>query len=156
MAKRVKIIGAGVAGLSTASYLQRNGYDTEIYEMHSLPGGLCTAWKKKGYTFDGCINWLVGSNPVHPLYSIWNEVLDMKSVKCVEMDIYAKIEDDRGNSLTLYSDADKFGTELKHHAPEHPDLADEIVKGIKLFALKDERDEAVKEQKDSYTKKGCL
>ena len=33
------------------------------FEMHSLPGGLCTAWKPKGYTVDGCVRWLVGSSP---------------------------------------------------------------------------------------------
>ena len=61
MGKRVLVIGAGIAGLSTASYLQRNGFDTEIFELHTQPGGLCTAWKRGGYTFDGCIHWLMGS-----------------------------------------------------------------------------------------------
>ena len=54
--KKVIIIGAGIAGLSAASYLQRNGYDTEIFEAHSLPGGLCTSWKRVDYTFDYCIS----------------------------------------------------------------------------------------------------
>ncbi len=31
--------------------------------MHNLPGGVCTAWKRGGYTFDGCIHWLMGSGP---------------------------------------------------------------------------------------------
>ena len=59
--KKVIIIGAGIAGLSAASYLQRNGYDTEIFEAHSLPGGLCTSWKRGDYTFDYCIHWLMGT-----------------------------------------------------------------------------------------------
>jgi len=42
MAEKVVIIGAGVAGLSTG-YLQMNDYETEIFEMHGLPGGLCTS-----------------------------------------------------------------------------------------------------------------
>ena len=29
--------------------------------MHDKPGGLCTSWKRKGYTIDGCIHWLVGT-----------------------------------------------------------------------------------------------
>lgn len=41
--KKVAIIGAGIAGLSTGCYPEMNGYDTEIFEAHSLPGGLCTA-----------------------------------------------------------------------------------------------------------------
>lgn len=58
---RVIVIGAGIAGLPAGCYGQMNGYATEIFELHTLPGGLCTSWKRKGYTFDGCIQWLVGT-----------------------------------------------------------------------------------------------
>lgn len=68
------IIGAGIAGLATGCYAQMNGYRTQIFELHTLPGGLCTAWKRKGYTFDGCIHWLTGSGPGSGLYSIWEEL----------------------------------------------------------------------------------
>ena len=61
--RSVMIIGAGIAGLSAGIYAQLNGYRSRIYEMHSLPGGLMTAWKRKGYTMDGCIHWLTGSSP---------------------------------------------------------------------------------------------
>ncbi|OYT33480.1 hypothetical protein B6U96_15390 [Archaeoglobales archaeon ex4484_92] len=61
MSKKVIIIGAGIAGLSTGCYLQMNGYETQIFEMSQSPDGLCTSWKRKGYVFDGCIHWLVGS-----------------------------------------------------------------------------------------------
>ena len=59
----VLIIGAGFAGLAAGIYARMNGYNTRIFEMHDKPGGLCTAWKRKGYTIDGCIHWLVGSSP---------------------------------------------------------------------------------------------
>lgn len=48
--KKMIIIGAGIAGLSAGCYAQMNGYQTTIFEMHDKPGGLCTAWKRKGYT----------------------------------------------------------------------------------------------------------
>ncbi len=147
MAKKIKIIGAGVAGLSAASYLQRNGYDTEIYELHSLPGGLCTAWRKKDYTFDSCIHWLVGSSPSNPIYQSWNEILDMNSLTFVEMDFFCRIDDEHGNSLTLYSDADQLGAELKRHSFKHSETIDELVNGIKTFAISDDKDAKVKEQK---------
>lgn len=43
MKKKAIIIGAGIAGLTVGIHLQRNSYDTEIFELHTLPGGLCTA-----------------------------------------------------------------------------------------------------------------
>ena len=61
--KSIIIIGAGFAGLSAGIYAPLNGYKATIFEMHDKPGGLCTSWKRKGYTIDGCIHWLVGSNP---------------------------------------------------------------------------------------------
>jgi len=51
-----------------------NGYDTEIFELHSLPGGLCTAWQRDGYTFDGCIHWLMGSSPGSNMHEMWREL----------------------------------------------------------------------------------
>ena len=51
----VAIIGAGIAGLCTGCYAQMNGYRAHIYEMHTKPGGLCTAWTRNGYTIDACI-----------------------------------------------------------------------------------------------------
>jgi phytoene dehydrogenase-like protein len=56
--KKVNIVGAGIAGLSAGCYLQMNGYDTQIFEAHNLPGGVCTSWKRKGYTIDNCIHCL--------------------------------------------------------------------------------------------------
>ena len=39
MKKKVLVVGAGVAGLSSAIRLQHAGYDVEIYEHASMPGG---------------------------------------------------------------------------------------------------------------------
>ena len=134
MAKKVKIIGAGIAGLSAASYLQRNGYDTEIFELHSLPGGLCTSWKRENYVFDGCIHWLVGSNESHRLYHLWNEVLDMKSFDFIQWENFQTIFLDKENHLTIYSDADALGNEYKRYAPDHGKIIDEFVKAFKTVA----------------------
>ena len=73
--KRIIIIGAGVAGLATGCYAQMNGYSSHIFEMHDLPGGLCTAWERRGYVFDGCIHYLYGSGPGQPtpLWGNWGQ-----------------------------------------------------------------------------------
>ncbi len=66
MDKSITIIGAGIAGLSVGCYAQMNGYRTKIFEMHNKPGGLCTAWKRNGYTIDGCIHHLAGASASRP------------------------------------------------------------------------------------------
>lgn len=67
------VIGAGISGLTTAVYLQRSGFQTIIIEKTDAPGGVSTSWKRKGYTFEGGIHWLIGAKEEIPLHQIWKE-----------------------------------------------------------------------------------
>jgi protoporphyrinogen oxidase len=46
----ILIVGAGIAGLSTAYHLRNEDY--HIYEKEGEVGGLCRSFKKDGFTFD--------------------------------------------------------------------------------------------------------
>lgn len=50
--KRIIILGAGLAGLSAAWYLQKKGCDCEILEKEGESGGLCRSKSVGGFTFD--------------------------------------------------------------------------------------------------------
>ncbi|MCI5774957.1 MAG: phytoene desaturase family protein [Aerococcus sp.] len=50
--KKVIVIGAGVAGLTAAIRLQKEGYDVTIYEKLDRPGGKMHQIKEQGFTFD--------------------------------------------------------------------------------------------------------
>lgn len=67
------VIGAGISGLTTAVYLQRSGLQTLVLEKAAVPGGVSTSWKRKGYTFEGGIHWLIGAKESIPLHKIWLE-----------------------------------------------------------------------------------
>jgi phytoene dehydrogenase-like protein len=118
MSKNVIIIGGGVAGLSSGIYGQLNDYDTEILEMHTLPGGQCTAWKRKDYTFDYCIHWLVGSSS-GPFHDIWKETgaLD-EHTKIWDPDTFATMRMPDGEDFIIYSDIDRWEHYLVDMAPE--------------------------------------
>jgi phytoene dehydrogenase-like protein len=73
MPKTMIIVGAGMAGLSTGCYAQMNGYKTTIFELHEVPGGLCTAWTRKGYTFDLSMHMLANSKS-GPFKKMWDEL----------------------------------------------------------------------------------
>ncbi|NLD63201.1 MAG: NAD(P)-binding protein, partial [Bacteroidales bacterium] len=90
--KSMIIIGAGFAGLAAGIYGRLNGYKTRIFEMHSLPGGLCTSWKRNGYTFDACIHWLVGSSPESNMYRMWEETGIAQNREFVYADEYYRLE----------------------------------------------------------------
>ena len=116
--KSILIIGAGIAGLSAGCYLQMNGYKTRICEMHNLPGGVCTAWQRKGYTIDGCMHWLAGSGPGSGMYRVWQELGVIQNHSFVDHDIYLQVEDKEGRRLSLYTDPDRLEKHMLEIAPE--------------------------------------
>ena len=71
--KKAIVIGAGISGLTAAVYLQRSGIQTLILERATGPGGVSTSWKRKDYTFEGGIHWLIGAKEEIPLHQIWME-----------------------------------------------------------------------------------
>lgn len=131
--KKAIIIGAGISGLCAGSYLQMNGYDTEIFELHNMPGGLCTAWERKGYRFDFCVHWLVGSSPSDNFYFLWNELIDMEKLNFVDHEIFFQIEDKEGRELRIFTDVDRLEEEMKTVAPEDRDIIEEFIGGIRKF-----------------------
>jgi len=130
MPKRVLVIGAGIAGLSAASYLQRNGFETEVFEMHTLPGGLCTAWTRGGFTFDGCIHWLMGSGPSSNLHWIWKE-LGAGDLRFLEWDVYMTVRLSDGDTFTVYTDPDRLEAEMLRLGPEDRKTVGFLVSGIR-------------------------
>ena len=73
MEPNMVIVGAGIAGLSTGYYARLNGYRTTILEANAVPGGLCAAWTRKGYTFDISMHMLIGSKG-GPAHRMWQEL----------------------------------------------------------------------------------
>nr|WP_297935937.1 NAD(P)/FAD-dependent oxidoreductase [uncultured Lachnoclostridium sp.] len=48
----VVIIGGGLGGLVSGNYLAKAGKKVLLAEQHFQPGGCCTSFKRKGFTFD--------------------------------------------------------------------------------------------------------
>jgi len=130
--KNIVIIGGGIAGLSAGCYAQMNGYTSHIFEMNTLPGGLCTSWKRNGYTFDGSIHWLEGTSPEHSFNQIWQELEALKDKDIYYKDMSYKIylQDD---TITLYNDPDKLRRYLCEIAPEDRDMINELADSLELF-----------------------
>ncbi len=131
--KKVTIIGAGIAGLSVGCYLQMNGYDTRIFEAHNLPGGVCTAWKRKGYTIDNCIHWLVGSNASDKYYRFWNELVDMKGMKFVDSEEWMRVETPDGRCMRVFTDIDKLKQEMLEKSPADEGLIRSFTSAARRF-----------------------
>lgn len=134
MSKKIIIVGAGIAGLTAGIHACRNGYETEVFEMHTLPGGLCTAWERKGYTFDGCIHWLVGTKPGSQFNRLWQEVCDIDAMEIIEGDRFISIEGKGGKALHIYSDIDRLESHLLEYSPQDEAVIKELAGAARLMS----------------------
>ncbi len=57
MSNKVVIIGSGFAGLSSACYLAKEGFDVTILEKNKIPGGRARKFEANGFTFDMGPSW---------------------------------------------------------------------------------------------------
>jgi phytoene dehydrogenase-like protein len=134
--KSIIIIGAGIAGLSAGCYAQMNGYRTQIFELHNLPGGLCTAWERKGYLFDGCIHYLFGSGEGQPFNQMWQELGAVQGREFIHHEMYQHVSDGE-NTLIVYTDPDRLQTHMMEISPQDEKLIRAFCHGVRKFAAFD-------------------
>ena len=130
--KSIAIVGAGIGGLATGCYAQMNGYRTQIFEMHTIPGGVCTAWKRKGYTFDGCVHHLAGCTPESKVYRMWQELGAMPRDIHYPKDLIC-VENLDGRRFTVYTDIDRLEAHMKTLAPGDAAVTEESCQAARRF-----------------------
>ncbi len=130
--KSIIIIGAGMAGLAAGCYAQLNGYKSEIFEMHDLPGGLCTAWERKDYIFDGCIHYLFGSGEGQPFNDLWTELGAVQGREFINHEAYQHVTDGE-NTLIVYADPDRLQDHMTQLSPTDTKLIKRFCDGVRKF-----------------------
>jgi phytoene dehydrogenase-like protein len=131
MSKRIVIIGGGIAGLCAGVYAQACGYQVDVIERHSEAGGLATSWQRGGYTFENCLQWLVGSRPGGELHALWQEVFDIDRLTFVNHDEFTRLEKENGETLRIYADVDRLEAELLAKAPQDREPILELTQAIR-------------------------
>jgi len=123
--KSVVIVGAGMAGLSAGCYARMNGYKATILEMHSSPGGLCAAWKRKGYTFDISMHMLTGSKS-GTFHRMWQELGVMENRRFAYHTELCRIESGK-KSLSICTDRQRLLEQMLALSPADEKLSRELV-----------------------------
>lgn len=134
MARSIIIIGAGIGGLSAGCYAAMNGYNVRILESHARPGGLCTAWTRHGYTFDGCIHNLAGSTRESGFYPVFEELGILPATPMHAYRELIQVERPDGPPLTLYTDLDRLEAHLQTLFPKDGAATRELIADAKRFA----------------------
>jgi phytoene dehydrogenase-like protein len=135
MAKSIKsiiIIGAGMGGLAAGIYGQMNGYETQIFEMYTRPGGQCASWKRKGYTFDACIHHFFGCRPGSSVNLLWQEMGAMPR-ELVMLEECTAVASPNGKMFIDYYDPERLRETLLTLSPADSKLIEEYVRSIKAF-----------------------
>lgn len=114
-----------------------NDYSTQIFEMHSKPGGLCTAWKRNGYRIDGCIHHLGGASSNSKFYRVWEELGAVQNRPIVFHDELVRVEDAEGKTFKVYTDIDKLEQHMKELAPADAKVIEEYTRAARLFTRLD-------------------
>jgi phytoene dehydrogenase-like protein len=131
LSKQVIVIGAGVAGLTAGIYAKRSGFNVTIVEQHSVVGGMCTSWKRKGYLFEGAMHWMTGSSPKTEAYRLWRDTGALSDDVAVwTHDPFRSIEWN-GRVVHLYRDIDRTVEALAALSPEDEKPLRRLAKDVK-------------------------
>ena len=131
---KLAIIGGGISGLAAGIYAQLNGIESEIFESHTVVGGQCTSWKRKGYHIDNCVHWMTGTSPQKEIYKVWQEVgvIQDPDKDIIRHDYFLQV-DINGVKAHVWRDLEKMRQELLSIAPEDKKEINNLIKLIKKF-----------------------
>ena len=130
---KIAIIGGGVAGLTAGIYAQKNGFESEIHERHTIVGGQCTGWYRKHFLLDNCVHWLTGTNPEKDIYKVWCDVGVLgDGVEIIQHESFMRIE--LGDtSIDFWYDLDHLRADLLALSPDDKDEIENFIKIVNAY-----------------------
>ncbi len=131
--KTILIIGGGIAGLAAGCYAQKNGYRALIVEQHTIPGGLCTSWRRRGYLFDGGVRYLAGTSPRCSDHRLWQELGVLQGQRIYYFTEFICYEGGDGRALHLYTNIDRLENHLLQLAPADEPTIRELAAALRHF-----------------------
>lgn len=127
----VIIIGAGIAGLTSALKLAKTGKKVAVFEKHHIPGGYATNFVRKGkdgnlYTFDAALHSLGGLKEGCTIYNMLSNLGLLDKIRVIRKESPTAIVDKNKTFFSVPSDVDDFESALCERHPSH-------AKNIKLL-----------------------
>ncbi|TVM00808.1 MAG: hypothetical protein CV087_12425 [Candidatus Brocadia sp. WS118] len=125
------VIGAGVAGLVCGAFLAKTGKKVLIIEQHSIPGGYCTSFKRKGFNFDAAVHHIGGCGK-------WGIVGRCFKTLAIEMAFYPLDPMDHlifpNFSIEIPADLDEYTIRLQDRFPlEKSNIKNFFQEFVKLY-----------------------
>ncbi|MBP5403247.1 MAG: NAD(P)/FAD-dependent oxidoreductase [Treponema sp.] len=132
MSQKIAIIGGGIAGLSAGIYAQKAGFESTVYEKHSVPGGQCTGWMREGHYIDNCICWMTCAKEGYYLWDLWKDSgICADGIEIHQHDYFYKSELD-GQTIHLWRDLKRTEKEMIELSPEDKREIKKFIRYVKL------------------------
>jgi len=110
--KKAIIIGAGIAGIASSIRLRSKGYDVNVFESNSYPGGKIASFNLGDYRFDAGPSLFTMPNYVDELFDLFGEN-PKEHFAYKKKDISCNYFWEDGTRLSAFSDKQKFANEVK-------------------------------------------
>jgi phytoene dehydrogenase-like protein len=114
-----------------------NGYNSQVFELHNLPGGLCTAWERRDYVLDGCLTYLFGSGAGQPFNQALREIGAVQGRNFYNHAELVSIIAADGRTLHAYADPDRLEAHMCDLSPTDAGRIRAFCQGIRLFTTFD-------------------
>lgn len=105
--QKALIIGAGIAGIATSIRLVLKGYQVEVFEANTYPGGKLTSFEQDGYRFDAGPSLFTMPQYVDELFKLAGK--DPRAhFNYQKLETVCQYFYEDGTSLTAYADEDQL------------------------------------------------
>lgn len=109
--KQAVVIGAGIGGVAAGIRLGLKGYEVDILEQNSFPGGKLSELKSEGYRFDAGPSLFTLPELVDELFVLAGR--DPRNyINYNKLDVICKYFFDGGTIINAYQDVSRFAREL--------------------------------------------
>lgn len=119
----VVIIGAGLSGLVCGCYLAKAGIKVLIAEQHKKPGGYCTSFRRKGFTFDAAAHSFGSYRPGGMFHTVLSELGIDKMINIRRYDP-SDVVLTPDHKITFWADHNKTIQELLKVFPHEDKISD--------------------------------
>ncbi|MCF8232747.1 MAG: phytoene desaturase [Bacteroidales bacterium] len=112
MTKKAAVIGAGIGGIASALRLRHLGFDVEVFEAASKPGGKISEIRNEGFRFDTGPSLFTLPSLVNELFELFGKnPSDYFSYKALP--VITKYFYDDGTEINAYNEPEMFANEIE-------------------------------------------
>lgn len=109
---KVGIIGAGVAGLASAIRMAKHGYEVEVFEQNSYPGGKLSMFELNGYRFDAGPSLFTMPQYVEELFELCGEDI-IDHFEYIKLPVVCHYFWEDETFVQAHANLDQFAEEVK-------------------------------------------